>query len=67
MCSRKLTEREKEILQLYADGKRGKEIAILLNLSIRTVESYKVNAQRKLKTKTLVHTVVYAIRQEMIK
>lgn len=43
-----LTKREKEILQIIADGKTNKEIARLLNLSSKTIETHRLNLMRKL-------------------
>lgn len=58
-----LTVREKEILKLIAEGKLNKEIAALLNLSIRTVENHRANIMKKLNINNTAELVKYAIQQ----
>jgi DNA-binding NarL/FixJ family response regulator len=62
-----LTDREREILQLIAEGKTNKEIATTLNLSLKTVETHRSNLMRKLKVKEVTGLVQYAIRKGLIK
>ena len=57
-----LTMREKEVLKLIAEGKFNKEIADLLNISIRTVENHRANILRKLKLNKTAALVRYAIQ-----
>lgn len=57
-----LTRRQREVLQLVAEGKTMKEIATLLSLSTRTVESYKYEIMRMLGVHTNAQLVQYAIR-----
>lgn len=58
-----LTIREKEILKLIAEGKLNKEIAALLNISIRTVENHRANIIRKLNINKTAELVKFAIQQ----
>jgi DNA-binding NarL/FixJ family response regulator len=58
-----LTERELEILQLVAEGKSMKEIAFLLELSVKTVSNHRQNIMEKLKIDSLASLVKYAIRE----
>jgi DNA-binding NarL/FixJ family response regulator len=57
-----LTRRQREVLQLVAEGKTMKEVATLLSLSTRTVESYKYEIMRVLGIHTNAQLVQYAIR-----
>jgi len=57
-----LTPRERQVLQLVAEGKTSKEIAALLELSVRTVETYRSQIMDKLKIRDTVGLVHYAIR-----
>ncbi|PYV92069.1 MAG: DNA-binding response regulator [Acidobacteria bacterium] len=61
-----LTEREKEILQLLAEGKTNKEVAALLNLSPYTVETYRTNIMQKLDLHKTAELVLYAVRKKII-
>jgi DNA-binding NarL/FixJ family response regulator len=61
-----LTRREKIVLQLAADGKNNTEIAKLLFLSPRTVESHRASFMRKLKLKSQTEIVRFAIRKNII-
>lgn len=58
-----LTEREQEVLRLIAWGYINKEIAARLNLSVKTIESHKANAMRKMDMKSRVDIVRYALLQ----
>lgn len=58
----KITRRQREVLQLVAEGKTMKEVGSLLNLSTRTVESYKYEIMRVLGIHTNAELVQYAIR-----
>jgi DNA-binding NarL/FixJ family response regulator len=62
----KLTRRQREVLQLVAEGKTMKEAANLLNLSTRTVESYKYEIMNTLAVHTNAELVQYAIRMGVI-
>jgi two-component system response regulator NreC len=61
-----LSERELEVLKLFADSYTNKEIADKLFVSIRTVESHKNNIMRKINLKTTVDMVKFAIRNNLI-
>jgi DNA-binding NarL/FixJ family response regulator len=61
-----LTAREREITQLLAEGKSSKEVACLLNLSTKTVETHRSNIMRKLNLHSIRDLVVYAIKNNVI-
>jgi two-component system, NarL family, response regulator NreC len=61
-----LTSREREILQLLAEGKSNKEIANLLGLSLYTVETHRRNLQDKLNLHNFPELVLYAVRKGVI-
>lgn len=58
-----LTPRERQILQLLAEGKSYKDIVALLNISIFTVRRHRDNIMRKLKLKTMTNLIRYAIKK----
>ena len=61
-----LTEREKEILQLLAEGKSNKEVAVILNVSPLTVETHRSNLMQKLNLHSTADIVLYAVRKKII-
>lgn len=61
-----LTEREKEILQLLAEGKTNKDVALLLNLSPNTVETHRTRLMQKLDLHSTAEIVLYAVRKQII-
>jgi two-component system response regulator NreC len=61
-----LTPREREILQLIAEGKSNKDVANLLNLSVYTVETHRANLMEKLKLKSVPELTLYAVRKGII-
>jgi len=61
-----LTPREREVLQLIAEGKSNKDIANLLNLSVYTVESHRSNLMEKLNLRGLPELIIYAVRKGII-
>jgi two-component system response regulator NreC len=61
-----LTEREREILQLLAEGNSNKEAAALLNLSPYTVETHRTNLMQKLGLHNTAEIVLYAVRKGII-
>jgi DNA-binding NarL/FixJ family response regulator len=61
-----LTAREREVTQLLAEGKSSKEVAVLLNLSTKTVETHRSNIMRKLSLHSIRDLVVYAIKNNII-
>ncbi len=62
----RLTPREREVLQLLAEGKSNKEIATLLGISVNTAEAHRANIMLKLDLHSLAELVVYAIRNNII-
>jgi len=61
-----LTEREKEILQLLAEGKSNKDVAAILNLSTNTVETHRTRIMQKLDLHSTADIVLYAVRKGII-
>jgi two-component system, NarL family, response regulator NreC len=61
-----LTPREREILQLLAEGKSNKDIATLLNLSLHTVETHRSNILEKLNLHSMPELILYAVRKGVI-
>ena len=61
-----LTSREREILQLIAEGKSNKEIAALLNLSLYTVETHRTHVLQKLNLHSVPELILYAVRKGII-
>jgi DNA-binding NarL/FixJ family response regulator len=61
-----LTDREREIVQLLVAGKVNKEIADVLNISIRTVETHRATIMRKLRINSIVELVLYAVRNNIV-
>jgi DNA-binding NarL/FixJ family response regulator len=61
-----LTHREREIVQQVAEGRINKEIAARLSISIKTVETHRASAMRKLKLNTTADLVRYAVRNQLI-
>jgi len=62
----KLTERQREILQLIAEGRKTIEIADILCISVRTVEKHKYNMMQELNLKTTADLIKYAIKQGIV-
>jgi DNA-binding NarL/FixJ family response regulator len=61
-----LTPREREIVQLVADGKSSKEIAAALRISVKTVEAHRANVMHKLQLHSVSELVRYAIRNQVV-
>jgi DNA-binding NarL/FixJ family response regulator len=61
-----LTPREREVIQLLAEGKSSKEVASLLNLSTKTAETHRSNIMRKLYIHSIRDLVVYAVKNDII-
>jgi two-component system, NarL family, response regulator NreC len=61
-----LSPREREVLQLVAEGKSNKEIAGLLNLSVYTVETHRAKIMQKLNLKGVPELILYAVRKGII-
>jgi two-component system response regulator NreC len=61
-----LTTREREILQLLAEGKSNKDVANMLNLSLYTVETHRAHILQKLGLHTIPDLILYAVRKGII-
>jgi DNA-binding NarL/FixJ family response regulator len=61
-----LTSREREIVQLVAEGNTSKEIATLLGISVKTVDVHRCNILQKLNLRSVSELVRYAIRNQII-
>ena len=61
-----LTVRERTVVQLIAEGRTSREICPILNIGIKTVETHRTSAMRKIGAKSTVDLVRYAIRHRMV-
>jgi DNA-binding NarL/FixJ family response regulator len=61
-----LTTREREVIQLLAEGKTSKEVAIALNLSVKTAETHRTNLMRKLGLHSVADLTRYAVRNGIV-
>ncbi len=61
-----LTPRERQVLQLIADGRSSKEVAHRLQISVATVDTHRSNLKRKLNLHSVSQLVRYAIRHRLI-
>jgi two-component system response regulator NreC len=61
-----LTEREKEVLQLLAEGKSNKEVATILDISVYTVDTHRLHLMQKLSLHNTAEIVLYAVRKKII-
>src|SRR5258707_15572485 len=61
-----LTPREREVLQLIAEGKSNKDVANMLHISVYTVETHRANIMEKLKLKSIPELILYAVRNGII-
>jgi DNA-binding NarL/FixJ family response regulator len=62
----RLTTREREVLQLLASGRKCKDVAVVLNISVKTVETHRTNMMCKLNLHSIAQLVLYAVRNEII-
>ena len=62
----RLTPREREVVQLLAEGKSSKEVAVALDLSVKTAETHRANIMRKLDIHSVSDLVRYAVRNKII-
>ncbi|MGC1583558.1 MAG: response regulator transcription factor, partial [Candidatus Acidiferrales bacterium] len=62
----RLTPRQREIVQLLAEGKSSKEVAAALGLSVKTAETHRANIMRRLNCHSVSELVRYAIRSQII-
>jgi two-component system response regulator NreC len=61
-----LTDREREVLQLLAEGRSNKEVAALLDVGLSTVETHRANLMQKLNLHNTAEIVLYAVRKRII-
>jgi DNA-binding NarL/FixJ family response regulator len=61
-----LTDREKEVLQLLAEGRSNKEVAVLLDVGVSTIETHRANLMQKLNLHGTADIVLYAVRKRLI-
>ena len=61
-----LTDREKEVLQLLAEGRSNKEVATLLDVGVSTIETHRGNLMQKLSLHNTADIVLYAVRKGLI-
>jgi DNA-binding NarL/FixJ family response regulator len=61
-----LTSREREVIQLLAEGKTSKEVAVTLNLSVKTAETHRTNLMRKLNLHSVADLTRYAVRNGIV-
>lgn len=64
--TQRLTAREREIVQLLAEGKTSKEVASVLNISTKTAETHRAHIMRKLEFHSVGEIVRYAVRNQII-
>ena len=62
----KLSSREREVLQLIAEGKATKEVAALLSVSVKTAETHRRNLMEKLHVDSVAELTRYAIREGLV-
>lgn len=61
-----LTDREREVLQLLAEGRSNKEVASILGVSVHTVDTHRTNFMQKLDLHNTAEIVIYAMRKRII-
>jgi two-component system, NarL family, response regulator NreC len=61
-----LTDREREVLQLLAEGKSNKEVAGILDISVYTVDTHRMHLMQKLNLHNTAEIVLYAVRKKII-
>jgi DNA-binding NarL/FixJ family response regulator len=61
-----LTTREREVIQLLAEGKTSKEVAVALSLSVKTAETHRTNLMRKLDLHSVADLTRYAVRNGIV-
>jgi DNA-binding NarL/FixJ family response regulator len=62
----RLTDREREVMQLLAEGHSNKQVGVVLNISVKTAETHRSNILHKLQCHSVVGLVRYAIRNHII-
>ncbi len=63
---RRITSREREVVQLLAEGKSNNDVAASLGISVQTVETHRANAMRKLQLHSITELVRYAIKNKIM-
>jgi DNA-binding NarL/FixJ family response regulator len=63
---RLLTDREKQVLQLLAEGRTNKEVATILEVGVSTVETHRANLMQKLGLHNTAEIVLYAVRKSLV-
>jgi len=66
LLRKSLSAREHEIVQLLAEGKSTKEVAVILGISVKTAETHRSNIMRKLEMHSVSELIRYAVRNNMI-
>ena len=66
MMRKRLTAREREILQLIAEGKSAKEVAAILGIATKTSDTHRTNIMRKLDVHSVAELVRYAIKNKVM-
>jgi DNA-binding NarL/FixJ family response regulator len=61
-----LSKREREVVQLLAEGKTSKEVASILECAVKTAETHRSNLMRKLNLHSIAELVLYAVRNEIV-
>jgi DNA-binding NarL/FixJ family response regulator len=62
----RLSPREREVVQLVAEGKTSKEVATILNVAVKTADTHRSNILIKLKLHSIAELVLYAVRNEIV-
>jgi len=62
-----LTDREKQVLQLLAEGKTNKDVAVMLSLGVSTIETHRLNLMQKLDLHNTAELVLYAVRKKILR
>jgi DNA-binding NarL/FixJ family response regulator len=63
---KRLTPREREVVQLLSEGKSSKEAAVALSVSVKTVETHRANVLRKLELHSISEVIRYAIKNNIV-
>jgi DNA-binding NarL/FixJ family response regulator len=66
LMHKSLTSRQREVLQLLAEGNSSKEVAVALNISVKTAETHRVAILRRLEVHSVSQLVRYAVKNHII-
>jgi len=61
-----LSPREREVIQLVAEGKSSKEVAVIINVAVKTADTHRSNILLKLRLHSIAELVLYAVRNEIV-